>query len=392
MSAELPSDFDEEQVERFAESVVSKMENRDLESMPPSEAVDEYFKNRGLSENTVKTHKSSLCNHFVPWCEEVKDIHDMNEITGKKLSEYKSWRAEQARKRIDGNKVSVETIKTQQRIIRAFIKYCEKLEVVKPNLHELVLVPGSDDKVRETVLDAGRVREILQHLRTYEYASRPHVILLLFASTGIRLGSLHSLDKDDIVSDVKKPYLKLRHRPESGTALKNGTDSRRKVSFEEDTAKVINDYINSNRIDTKDEYGRKPLLTTSNGRISESTIRQTIYAWTRPCVIGKDCPYGRDPDLNPHSDDDEDKDVCEAAKRRNWACKCPDSVSSHSLRKGYITEELNSGVPVEILSGRCDVSKKILERHYDMRKEDEKMESRRETLRAVHQENSGYTM
>jgi hypothetical protein len=60
------------------------------------------------------------------------------------------------------------------------------------------------------------------------------------------------------------------------------------------------------------------------------------------------------------------------------------------VRKGFITEELASGVPVEILSGKCDVSKKILEKHYDMRKEEQKMEARMEVISMIHENNSGY--
>jgi site-specific recombinase XerD len=391
MSAESLSEQDKNQANHIIESVVNELQ-QSLESMPPREAVDKYFRNRNLSKNTAKTHRSSLYNHFVPWCEEVKDIQNMNEITGNKLAEYKMWREEQARERIDGNKVSVETIKTQQQITRAFIKYCETLEVVKENLHERVQIPDSDDKVRETILDSERISEILDYLEKYKYASRPHVILLLLASTGVRMGSLRALDRDDFKSDEDNPCLKLEHRPESGTSLKNKDDSKRSVGIEADKAKVIDDYINSTRIAATDEYDRKPLLTTKNGRIGESTIRQTVYAWTRPCAIGKDCPHGRVPEGDGESDDesDDEDDVCKAARRRNWASRCPDSLSSHTVRKGFITEELASGVPVEILSGKCDVSKKILEKHYDMRKEEQKMEARMEVISMIHENNSGY--
>jgi len=42
-------------------------------------------------------------------------------------------------------------------------------------------------------------------------------------------------------------------------------------------------YIQYNRIDSTDEFGREPLFTTKSGRPDKSTLRDSIYCITRPC-------------------------------------------------------------------------------------------------------------
>jgi integrase len=261
-----------------------------------------------------------------------------------------------------------------------FIKRCEQWEFVTPGLHEYVLIPkvSRSDEVRDEILNSDTAKQILDWLGRYEYASLHHVIWLLYAESGARLGGIHSLDVSDYVSQRDGGYLKLRHRPKTGTTLKNGEEGERDVSITLGVCDVLDDYLDDKRVDQTDEYGRTPLLTTSHGRVSKSTIRTYFYAWTRPCVIGMGCPYGRD------------SRECDAAKRNNWAYECPDSLSTHPIRKGYITAELKAGVPKTLLSERCDVSEKILDKHYDHRTEQEKMKARRIAMEMSHKLNPRY--
>ena len=68
------------------------------------------------------------------------------------------------------------------------------------------------------------------------------------------------------------------------------------------------------------------------------------------------------------------------------ASKCPSSVTPHPIRRGYITDLLRSGVPVEVVSDRCNVSPAIIEQHYDVRSEEDKMLQRQRILDEVEED------
>ncbi|OYR82464.1 hypothetical protein DJ71_11935 [Halorubrum sp. E3] len=372
------SDLSVEEMMKMFSDKMSEQMNPSLASKAPKEAVDKYFRTRNLEASTEYTHRSALYNHFVVWCEEVSGIDDMSELTGSDLADYRVWRREEAPTKVEELRPKSE--QSQQKILRVFIKRCEKWEFVTPGLHEYVLIPklNRSDEVRDEILDSHTAKQILDWLARYEYASLHHVIWLLYAESGARLGGIHSLDVSDYVSERDGGYLELRHRPEAGTTLKNGEEGERDVSITQDICNILEDYLDDKRVDQTDEYGRTPLLTTSHGRVSKSTIRTYFYAWTRPCAVGMECPYNRDPD------------ECDAAKRNNWAYECPDSLSTHPIRKGYITAELKAGVPKTLLSERCDVSEKILDKHYDHRTEQEKMKARRIAIEMSHKRNPRY--
>jgi integrase len=375
-TSDVQQQFGNELADQVAERLVRQL-GPSLESMTPEEAVNKYFDTRDLKQSTEDTHKSSLYNHFVYWCENVGGIDDMNSLTGNDLADYRVWRRDEASDRVD--KLSPKSEETQQKITRTFIEYCESWEVVRPSLHEYVLVPNVDkeDAVRDEVLDSGTAKDILEWLNKYEYGSLQHVVVLLFAACGARTGGVHSLDRDDYTSESDGGYLKFQHRPESGTTLKNGKDGNREVEISDSVCDVLDDYLKDHRKAHTDEHGREPLLTTSHGRLATSTIRNYIYAWTRPCAIGRKCPYEKNPD------------ECEA-RRNNWAFKCPDSLSCHPVRKGYITAELKAGVPKAVVSERCDVSEAIMDKHYDFRTEAEKRKARRVARRLAHTSESTY--
>ncbi|WP_207588485.1 site-specific integrase [Halomontanus rarus] len=385
MSAEEESDeklvsldeFKEEFADYFSDVMMEKMEP-DLESFTPKEAVDKYFQNRNLKPSTESTQRSSLYNFFVPWCDDVADITDINQLDGNALADYRVWRRDESSERVD--KLSPKAEQTQQKITRGFIKYCESWDAVKPGLHEYVIIPKLDDEdeVKEEVLNSTTAKDILAWLRKYEYASVEHIVWLLLSSCGARVGGIHSLDVEDFVRDDEGAYLKFRHRPKTETTLKNERKGERDTDIPIDVAKVLEDYVNDVREEVTDDYGREPLLSTESGRMAKSTIRNYVYKWTRPCSIGQECPYGKNPT------------ECLAARQNNHAHKCPESLSCHPVRKGYITAELEAGVPKEILSERCDVSERIMEKHYDHRTEQAKMKARRLALRMAREKKDGY--
>ncbi|WP_172977280.1 tyrosine-type recombinase/integrase [Halosegnis longus] len=333
----------------------------DLEPLAPESAVELYLDQRSdeVSASTHESHEYRLAP-FVEWCEEVEGITNMNELSGRDLHAYRVWRRE------EGDLKPV-TLQGQLSTLRVFLGFCASIDAVEESLRSKILLPtvSGDDEVSETTLDPARAEAMLDYLGRYQYASRAHVTALLLWRTGMRTGSVRSLDLDDL--DLEEGAAHVVHSPETDTPLKNGNRGERWVALSPDTAQTVQDYIDGPREAVTDDYGCDPLLTTREGRVSRSTVRDTMYRWTRPCVVGEGCPHDRDPD------------DCEAAQF-DGASKCPSSRSPHDVRSGAITSYLLNDTPAEIVGDRMDVSKKVLDRHYDRRTQREKMEQRRDYL------------
>jgi len=92
-----------------------------------------------------------------------------------------------------------------------------------------------------------------------------------------------------------------------------------------------------------------------------STLRNVVYRTTAPCFRDDPCP-----DCTGTSDS-----------------KCPEAVCPHTIRRGSITHHLTQDVPVEVVGDRMDVSRDVLNKHYDKRSEDVKLEQRRAFLEEV---------
>lgn len=351
-----------------------------LESVTAGVAVRMYLADRKteLRDSSMRTHRSAL-RFFKQWCNEEEELDNLNNLTGRDLHRFRIWRRNDAPTKTDT--LSKHSEQTQQKILRQFIRYCAQISAVEPGLDTLVRIPAvpADDVARSETVDADHAREILEWLTNYEYASLQHVVWLLAADTGMRTGTMIALDVDDYVPGEEPPYLRVRNRPETGTELKNGNQGERLVSVSPHACSVIDDYFSHQRPDVVDDHGREPLLATSFGRISDSTIRKYVYQWTRPCAIGQGCPHGREPE------------ECEATTS-SAASKCPSSRSPHAIRRGYITHQLASGVERSYISGRCDLSESVLETHYDARSAREKMEVRRRALDHARRDCNSYAV
>ncbi|MFP8957675.1 tyrosine-type recombinase/integrase [Natrialbaceae archaeon A-CW3] len=328
-----------------------------LEPITPEQALELYIADREteLAQATLYSHKSRL-GHFIRWCDE-NDITNLNTLTGRKLQEYRLWR------RREGD-LSKASEKTQMDTIRVFIKWLEAIEGVEPDLHQKVrsplLKPG--ENTREVMLDSEKAEEVLAYLNKFAYASVKHVTVALLWQTMMRRGALRAIDVDDYHPGDQ--YLEVKHRPETGTPLKNDEGGERLIALSENLCILLDDWIETNRHNVTDEYGREPLLTTTHGRIHYSTIQKYCYMATRPCVYSNTCPHERS------------VESCEAIQHYE-AFKCPSSRSPHALRRGSITANLQNDVPEKAISDRAQVSQDVLEQHYDNRSSREKMEQRR---------------
>lgn len=325
-----------------------KTEQDELEPLEPDRAQELYVKQKEMdaSKQTVQSHRSRL-NAFVRWCAE-NDIDNLNDLTGRDLQEYRLWRQD------DGDLKKI-TLTQQMSTIRVFIKWCGSMEAVPADLYEKVMIPRvtPEEERSDEMLEAETAEAIREHLERYHFASIEHTIFVLLWETGMRLGGAHSLDLEDI--DIQDKRIELVHCPEQGTELKNGGTGERPIAITEGFAEVLQDFIENRRLEITDEYGREPLLTTSHGRMTRTNIRRIVYRITAPCFRNEPCPG------------------CTGAEEK----KCPESVSPHPIRRGSITHFLTKDIPTEIVSDRMNVSRDVLDKHYDRRSEEVKLEQRR---------------
>ena len=331
-----------------------------LEPIDPETALELYLadKENDLAEASLEAHEYRL-NHFVRWCNQ-QDITNLNTLTGRQLHRYRLWR------RDDGN-LSKVAEKTQMDTVRVFIRWLESIDGVEQDLSEKVLSPSitPDENSRDVMLDTDRATEVLAYLEKFEYATIEHVAIALMWHTMMRVGGVHALDVEDY--DPDEQYLEVRHRPDTGTPIKNKGDGERLVALSDQICEVLDDWIANQRPDVEDAYGRQPLLTSRQGRAKRTTLRDYVYRWSRPCAVGNECPHERHPE------------DCEATEHGS-ASKCPSSVSPHAIRRGSITHSLNNDMPDKIVSDRANVSQAVIDQHYDRRSEREKMEQRRDYL------------
>lgn len=339
------------------------MTQETLESLAPTKAKEMFLAEREgqVAERTVQADHYRL-KHLIRWCER-EDIDDMNDITGRQLHEYRIWRRDDG----DLNKVS---LRTQLKSLRVFIRWCESINAVEDGLYEKILLPtpSKKEEQREETLRSGQADKALEYLRQFEYASRGHTLLELLWHTGMRIGALRALDLDDY--DTENERLRLRHRPEMDTVLKNGSESERLIALAPYVCGVLDDWISHQRPAVADDEGREPLFTSKQGRLAGTTIRETVYSITQPCYYANECPHNRD------------IDECEATEY-GYRSKCPSSVSPHSVRRGSITHHLSQDVPEKVVSDRMDVGQAVLDKHYDKRSEEQKVEQRRSYLDEV---------
>lgn len=335
----------------------------DLEPIEPAEAVALYLNDREpeLSDKTLMNQRYRL-RSFVVFCDE-HDVTNLNNLGGRELHRFRVWRR---RGSDEYDPVNTVTLRGILQTLRVFLEFCASIDAVDPGLRERVQLPEVDaeEEARDELLSEQQAEEILAHLERFKYASREHVLVAILWHTGIRLGSLRALDVKDF--DQKDRCLKLRHRPATGTPLKNKDAAERSIAVGEHYCQVIADYIEHNREPIRDTHGRRPLITSKQGRLSSGAIRNAVYSVTRPCQYGE-CPHDRNPE------------TCEAMTY-STAHECPSSRSPHGIRRGSITKHLRDGTPQDVVSDRANVSAEVLERHYDQRSEQEKMELRRRFL------------
>jgi len=339
--------------------------SEDLTPVSPSKAVDLHLDamKDDSAEWTRTSHKSHL-RAFVEWCREEGGIDNMNDISGRDLYEFRVWRRTGGYSNGMDEEIAPKTLDSALTTVRAFLRFCAQIEAVPEDLYEKVPLPtlSHSDEVSDSTISPERVPRILDYLCRYEYASRDHVIWTLIWHTGARLGGVRALDLEDCDLEGNKPGLNYVHRPTS-TPLKNDEQGERFNRISDHVREILQDYIDGPRRSIVDEDGRSPLVTTHQGRVSPTAIRDACYRWTRPCMLSEECPHDRT------------MDGCDAVSFEHMS-KCPSARSPHDIRKARVTKYRNDGVPRGVVSDRLDASEDVLDKHYDRASKREKADRR----------------
>lgn len=350
----------------------------DLDPIEPDVAVQMYFDTREgeLRQKSMQAQRYRLMA-FVRWCR-AEGVTNLNELDGRKIHAFRAARREgfpdHEEQYLEGyDSLEPNTLHNQLSTLRVFLRFAAQIDAVPEELASKVILPrvSEDEQVSETTLDPSRAENILTYLDRHHYATRRHVTVLLMWHLGARVGGIRAIDlRDlDLTGDhprVSGPAIQIVHRPPE-TPLKNGEKATRWNAISEYDAQVIEDYVDGPRIEATDDEGREPLITTNHGRPTTSTLRNAVYATTRPCWYGQPCPH------------DEDPDTCEYTAF-DQASKCPSSRSPHDLRSGSLTRHLLEDTPRDVVQERMNVSSKVLDQHYDRRTARERMEQRRQYL------------
>jgi len=195
----------------------------ELEPIDPETAVELYLADRQaeLADETLTSHKSRL-KFFVEWCDE-RDIENLNELTGRKLNEFRLWR------RNTGD-LAPASENCQMDTLRVFVRWLEAIDGAPQDLHQKVRSPtvGREEGSRDVMLDPDDAEAILTHLETYQYASIEHVTLTVLWRTMMRRGPpTGSMLRTTILrTSVSKSSTDRTPTPRSKTASEANASSR----------------------------------------------------------------------------------------------------------------------------------------------------------------------
>jgi site-specific recombinase XerD len=335
-----------------------------------SELYTRYLNRRqNRSPSTIAQYKRTLPD-FLSFAES-EDVDFPTDITTAVLDRYVD--------NLQETHNSDSTILTYTKNVRAWLQWLQRRQLCTESVYQVLDRDelGLTPKARDEAIPPETARAILGKLRGRRRGTDLHASLELFWNGGTRIGDVHSLDINDF--DPENQRIRLRHRPETGTRLKNGNeedgtsgDGERDITLRESAIQALQRYIDLERPDVTDEYGREPLFSTTRGRASKSTLRRWIYEATS-------CRW------SPETDERECAGDCDTDSH-----VCPCSYYPHAIRRGSIVTHLANGLGQSLAKQRFDVSIKVIDRHYDPRTKEKERRDREGEVRAIWAQLEGY--
>ncbi|MFP9191365.1 hypothetical protein ACLI4Q_06865 [Natrialbaceae archaeon A-CW1-1] len=376
----LSGDPSEELLEQIASTVVGHMADSfpelSLKSRPMEVVLNEFKDKKLEAVNSTGQYKRKL-DYLQTYLRDEARVVTTDDLTSEDVERYNRWRKYESMSRDEP--LADTTLRDDMYLFREFVRYLIEHRMAPIRFETCIEIPKIDydggEGVDEKKLDPEIAKAALDYLRKYEYANVEHVSMELMCHSGPRKGGLIGRDVPDFDYDERV----LQYETKESTPLKNDKGSEREITLYDDVPEIVQDYLNDQRPPVIDEEGREPLLTKGDGRMSPSMLQKIAYKWTRPCVVGLDCPHDRDPE------------DCEAAQKNNSAYKCPSSRAPHHIRTGYITDQKNRGVSADGIDQRCDVSPRVQKLHYDLPDDAEERERYEDEFRNADDDpNSGF--
>ena len=262
------------------------------------------------------------------------------------------------------------TICTYAKNVRAWLRWLHKRGLCDETVYRILDKEelGLSPEARDEAIPAADAMSLLDKLHQQRRGTAQHALLELVYNAGPRIGEVHSLDLSDF--DPSSHDLSIRHRPATGTRIKNGDandaspgDGERDIILHPRAVDALTSYIKTNRHEITDEYGREPLFA-AHGRAARSTLRRWIYEATS-CrwAINQSSEINCDGSCNPDSN------------------VCPHSYYPHAIRRGAIVSHLSNGLRPDRAAERFDVSIKVIREHYDPRSKSRRKDDRADAVR-----------
>lgn len=169
------------------------------------ELVGEYLtslRSRGLSPHTLSLIASVLERQFLPWCVGA-DIRSPDQLTTRLIEDWTSYLLEDRRNVHTGKPLARDTVRTYVRNLAGFIGWAQDEGVIGAKVK--AKQPKAEHPLMETL-----TRDEIGAMEDAADSERDKLIIRTFADTGIRLGELLGLRKDDLVEQGRARYLKVR--------------------------------------------------------------------------------------------------------------------------------------------------------------------------------------
>lgn len=335
----------------------------DAPDLTISEAVDLYLRRKRTNwkGETERTYRRNL-EDFELYAAE-SEIDSLEELTRWNIGGFSDYLLIQDYARV--------TIAGRQKTAKTWLKYLESQGLVPLGFHLAIetIKLTDDEETSDQQLAPEEARALLSFYRKSAKwrGTRRHVILEILWHIGCRMCGLRALDLDDYDPDTGD--LRFRNRPEADTRLKRGDVHERNVTLSEVPKKILDLYIARERLDVRDEYGRKPLFPSRQGRPADATIRGWMYQVTQPCMA-MECPHGK---RRPN---------CEYVPRDS-ASKCPSTRAPHAIRRGSITWQRNLGFDADTVSKRAAATPDVIRRYYDDPDYEDDLERRRKETERI---------